>query len=201
MSVLRRRQVTQKKGRGFSLIETLLVLMALAILTAGLSPALLKVIREGQVTRTIQDIETISAALLAFHRDTGRFPRDENELDDFNGDSTTPGDSGLLFNPGGLTGWNGPYVRKEIKENAFGGTITLERDLNLIDFTANGGKDVAIVFSNVPLLVALLVDLMLDDGNVACTGFGSGGAFASGRICFDDGAATGLRVAVAPDRG
>lgn len=187
-----------RNPEGFSLIEVLIALTAVAILAAGLSPNMSQVIATGQALRTVQDIETISTALLTFYKDTGVFP-----TGDLNGDRTTPGNSGLLFNPGGLPGWNGPYVNKEIKEDAFGGPVTLTRNLNLIDFTANGGNDVVVIFGNVPFLVALLVDLILDDGNTACTGFGSDGRFASGRICFDDLAVTspGLRVVVAPDRG
>jgi len=186
-----------RNQQGFTLIEVLIVLTVVGILAAGFSPNMFQVIAQGQALRTVQDIEIISTALLAFHKDTGLFPRN-----DLNGDRASPGESGLLFNPGGLRGWNGPYLNKEIKGDAFGGPISLERDLNLIDFTANGGNDLVVAFGSVPFLVALLVDFLLDDGNTACTGFGPGGRFASGRICFDDSAVTspGLRVVVAPDR-
>jgi prepilin-type N-terminal cleavage/methylation domain-containing protein len=75
----------KNRGRegGFTLIEILVAVAILAIMSAALTPLVLKYIDDGRRARTLSDSQLLGQAILAFNLDTGRWPvnDDNNQLD------------------------------------------------------------------------------------------------------------------------
>ena len=59
---------------GFTLVEILVAVAILAILSATLSPLVIKYINDGRRARALADSQTIGQAVLAFQVDTGLWP-------------------------------------------------------------------------------------------------------------------------------
>jgi prepilin-type N-terminal cleavage/methylation domain-containing protein len=78
---------------GFTLVEILVAVAILAILSAALTPLVIKYINDGRRARALSDSQTIGQAILAFNLDTGTWP--------VNGDSN-PSDAGELSRLVGL---------------------------------------------------------------------------------------------------
>ena len=63
-----------KRSRGFTLIEILVGVAILAILSAALTPLVIKYVNDGRRARALSDSQTIGQAVLAFQLDTGMWP-------------------------------------------------------------------------------------------------------------------------------
>ena len=59
---------------GFTLVEILVAVAILAILSATLSPLVIKYINDGRRSRALADSQTLGQAILAFQVDTGLWP-------------------------------------------------------------------------------------------------------------------------------
>ena len=59
---------------GFTLIEILVAVSILAILSAALTPLVIKYVNDGRRARTLSDAQVIAQAIQAFNLDTGRWP-------------------------------------------------------------------------------------------------------------------------------
>jgi len=91
-----------RAGRAPTWRIALLVTVLVILLAFVLCPV--KIIGKGdgaRATAARQDIAQFALALTAFKADTGRFP------------TTQEGLQSLVVQPGGLTTWNGPYVRSQ----------------------------------------------------------------------------------------
>ncbi len=96
-----------KRGeRGFTLIELLVVMVILGLLAAVVAPNVFKHVGTANVKTTKTQIEMLGQALDAFRLDTGRYP------------TTAEGLNALVTNPG-AEGWNGPYLKKGIPNDAW----------------------------------------------------------------------------------
>jgi prepilin-type N-terminal cleavage/methylation domain-containing protein len=62
------------RSAGFTLVEILVAVAILAILSATLSPLVIKYINDGRRARALSDSQTIGQAILAFQVDTGIWP-------------------------------------------------------------------------------------------------------------------------------
>ncbi len=62
------------KSKGFTLIELAVVLAVIAILAAILTPLVTGYIDQARETRAAGDVRAIGTAILAYQRDTSRFP-------------------------------------------------------------------------------------------------------------------------------
>ena len=60
--------------RGFSLLELLVAVVALALLAALAGPPLLAAIERGRVGRVVTDLRTVEVALESYRTDHGRYP-------------------------------------------------------------------------------------------------------------------------------
>ncbi len=60
--------------RGFTLIEIVIAVAIVAIFAAALSPMVFRHLEDAKVTRAKNETETISAAILGYYKDTGRWP-------------------------------------------------------------------------------------------------------------------------------
>lgn len=91
----------QRRSAGFTLIEIIVVIVIIGGLAAYLIP---KVVGQGdeaksRLAKTM--MQEISGKLELFKLDVGRYP------------NSAEGIKALVANPGGLSNWNGPYLREE----------------------------------------------------------------------------------------
>jgi len=97
------------RSRGFTLIELLVVLAILGLLATIVAPNVMKFLK-GAKTKTAQtQIANLGGALEVFSIDVGRFP------------TTDEGLQALVENPGDITNWFGPYLKKSsVPEDPWG---------------------------------------------------------------------------------
>jgi general secretion pathway protein G len=103
-----RRRTSRGLARAFTLIELLLVLVILATLAALVVPKFTKRSEQAKTTGARTDIANIEVALDAFEIDCGRYPTSEEGI------------KALLDLPGGLTGWQGPYLKRGVPKDPWG---------------------------------------------------------------------------------
>lgn len=99
---------TNRRQRGFSLVELLLVLVIIITLAAIVVPKFAGRSEQARVTAAHADIANLEVALDAFEIDTGRFP------------TTQEGLQVLLTKPTSVRRWNGPYLKRGIPGDPWG---------------------------------------------------------------------------------
>jgi len=84
---------------GFTLVEMLVVITIIGMIMALVGPRVLNYLSESKVKAARIQIQSFASALDLFYLDAGRYPSSADGL-------------GALVRPtGGLTGWNGPYLK------------------------------------------------------------------------------------------
>ncbi len=90
---------TNKKHKGFTLIEIMVVVAVIALLGAMIGPTLFNKVQQAEETRVAQDIRAIESALKFYRLDNYRYPTQGQGLD------------ALVRAPSGAEDrWNGPYL-------------------------------------------------------------------------------------------
>ncbi len=89
--------------RGFTLVELLVVIAIIGILAAIIAPNAFKAIEKAKIARCEADLHAIKSACLAYYTDVGTWP---DSLDKLMSDTAT--------------GWDGPYLEKEVKNSPWG---------------------------------------------------------------------------------
>jgi general secretion pathway protein G len=87
------------KARGFTLVELLLVLIILALIGGLVLPNIIGRAEGAKVKAASSQIDRLAMAVETYYMDTNTFPEALDQLVD---------------NNSGVTGWNGPYVKKSI---------------------------------------------------------------------------------------
>jgi general secretion pathway protein G len=94
-----RRRLARHGEAGFTLVEMLVVLTIIGLIVGLVGPRVLNYLGESKVKTAKIQIESLSSALDLYYADVGRYP------------STSEGLAALTQQPGGIQGWNGPYLR------------------------------------------------------------------------------------------
>ena len=89
-------------------MELLLVLVIIGMLAALVGPTLYQRIKPAKESATRAQIENFATALDGFLLDVSRYP------------TTQEGLKSLRVRPEGVEKWNGPYLRKEVPNDAWG---------------------------------------------------------------------------------
>ncbi|MDX2177840.1 MAG: type II secretion system major pseudopilin GspG [Candidatus Sumerlaeia bacterium] len=92
----------QRRRRGFTFIEIMMVVVIIGILLALVGPRLAGRTRQAKISAAKAQIENFATALAAYEMDMGAFPE------------TSDGLKALVTKPGSddSDSWNGPYLRK-----------------------------------------------------------------------------------------
>lgn len=90
----------RRKHKGFTLVELLVVLAILALLAGLVGPRVLNQLGGAKSKTAGIQIRDFEQALEMYSLDVGRYPTNEEGLD------------ALVSQPSGVTGWNGPYLKK-----------------------------------------------------------------------------------------
>ena len=93
---------SNKKQRGFTLIEVMIVVTIMALMIAAIAPNLFRNVVKEEATRVASDIRQVESALKFYRLDNYRYP------------SQSQGLEALVSSPSGSGAgkWNGPYLDK-----------------------------------------------------------------------------------------
>ena len=112
---------------GFTLPEVLVAVAMVGVLSAVVLPTVIGQIGKGEVSRVVQDLQSVEQAAQMFRSDVGKWPASIAHLVD--GTLVTSGTASLdATNYGtGAASWNGPYLARGSAltlPTAMGGVIT-----------------------------------------------------------------------------
>jgi len=105
MNLKKRYIMNNKRQRGFTLVELLLVLVILALIAGLVLPGIIGKAESAKVKAAASQISRISMSVESFYLDTGVTPSSLDELVD---------------EPSGVTGWNGPYIKNTLLKDPWG---------------------------------------------------------------------------------
>ncbi len=101
--MMKNKTQSNKKQKGFSLIEILVVMSMMALLMGIVANQLQKTTQKGNIKATILMIKKLQMQMESFNSDLGYYPRSLDDLVSDNGDSN----------------WLGPYVKKSAIKDAW----------------------------------------------------------------------------------
>ena len=138
-STVGKRELMASAGRGFTLLELLVVLVILGLLAAYVGPRYFAQIGRGEATVAKTQLQGLVRALDTYRLDMGVYP------------TTAQGLRALSQDPGGGARWNGPYLQKEAPVDPWGRAYVYRspgssgRDYDLLSYgkdgTPGGDKD------------------------------------------------------------
>ncbi len=99
---------TDRRDRGFTLIEILVVMVIIGMLAALVGPKAISYLSGAKQKTAKAQITNFETALDAFRLDVGRYPTTEEGL------------KALREKPSGAEKWQGPYFNKEVPLDPWG---------------------------------------------------------------------------------
>lgn len=93
---------------GFTLLELLIVMVIIGLLASYVGPKYFAQLGKSERTVAKAQIEALEKALDTYRLDVGRYPSSEEGL------------NALARKPGSVTGWNGPYLKKDVPMDPWG---------------------------------------------------------------------------------
>jgi len=96
-----RKSCARRFGRGFTLVELLVVLAILGLLAGLVGPAIFNQFSKAKPKAAKLQVENLVQSVRFFQLDTGRYP------------TTSEGLEALVTDPGSVSNWNGSYLGKE----------------------------------------------------------------------------------------
>jgi len=105
MNFKKRYKMGKARGRGFTLVELLLVLVILALIAGLVLPGIIGKAESAKIKAASSQISRIEMSVESFYLDTGSAP---SSLED------------LVNEPSGVTGWNGPYIKNTLLKDPWG---------------------------------------------------------------------------------
>jgi general secretion pathway protein G len=93
------KELRRQAQAGFTLVEMLVVITIIGLIMGLIGPRVLNYLTESKVKAAKIQIQSFASALDLFYLDTGRYP------------TTAEGLDALVRQTGGLTAWNGPYLK------------------------------------------------------------------------------------------
>lgn len=100
--------VRQRRPRGFTLLELLVVLVIIGLLAGYVAPRYFSQVGRSEVKVTQAQINAFEKALDTYRLDVGRYP------------STEQGLAVLVNRPQNEPKWNGPYLQKTVPPDPWG---------------------------------------------------------------------------------
>lgn len=97
------------RARGMTLIELLVVLVILTLVAGLIGPRVLDQLGGAKAKTAAVQIKELEQSLDLFKLDVGRYPSDAEGL------------RSLIERPGSANGWNGPYLKKDLPNDPWGG--------------------------------------------------------------------------------
>jgi len=117
---------------GFTLVELLVVIVIIALLSSLVAPKFFGKLDDSKVKTTYAQIQMLSTALDSFKLDLGRYP------------TTNEGLEILWLKESSLKNWNGPYLPKAVKADAWNNPYhykypgSNKNDYDLLSFGSDG---------------------------------------------------------------
>jgi len=100
--------LSHRQGRGFTLLELLVVMVIIGLLAAYVGPKYFSQIGKSEVKTSKAQIVAFEKALQQYRLDVGRFPATEQGL------------QALLVRPANVAKWDGPYLEKALPMDPWG---------------------------------------------------------------------------------
>ena len=94
-----RRRSRKVWQRGFTLVEILVVITIIGLIMSLVGPRVLNYLSDSKVKAAKIQIQSFTSALELFYLDAGRYP------------TSSEGLTALVKSTGGLSAWNGPYLK------------------------------------------------------------------------------------------
>lgn len=98
----------RSRGRGFTLLELLVVVLIIGLLTGIVAPRFMAQIARSEATAARAQIDALDKSLQAYRIDMGRYP------------TTSEGLRALVESPGADPRWRGPYLKGKVPADPWG---------------------------------------------------------------------------------